>query len=103
MIRYDYLPFNQTINGVNFYDLSKLDWNMFQFKRGVKTYKLSSADVDRFYLVIENNYENNLIEDWIYFINKIADPTELSVGQEIILPNILDIQDFLKDQLGVQS
>lgn len=103
MIRYNYLPLSGVNNDINFYDLSKLDWNLFEFKRGIKTYKLTSADVDRFYLVIEKFYENIYSEDWIYFINKIDDPTNLQVGQEIIIPNIQDIQDFLRDQLGVQG
>jgi hypothetical protein len=103
MIRYNYLPLSGVDNSINFYDLTKLDWNAFQFKRGIKTYKLSSQDIDRFYLVVEKFYENILSEDWIYFVNKVPDPTELYVGQELIIPSILDIQDFLKDQLGVQS
>jgi len=103
MIRYNYLPLEQTLNGINFYDLTRLDWNQFQFKRGVRTYKLSSSDIDRFYDLVNTEYDSLVIEDWIYAVNRIDDPTVLEVGQEIVLPNILDIQDFLTDQLGVRS
>jgi hypothetical protein len=103
MIRYNYLPLEKTINGVNFYDITRLNWNDFEFKRGFRTYTLTRTDVDKFYMLIEREYNSLIIEDWIFFINKIPDPTELQEDQKIILPNLLDIQDFLVDQLGVQS
>lgn len=103
MIRYSYLNLEIVKNGINFYDLSQLDWNKFQFKRGIKKYKLTAQDTEKFYIVCEKEYGNILIEDWIYYINKISDPLSLNAGDEIVLPNIEDIKDFLTEQLGVQS
>ena len=103
MIRYSYLPLETIVNNINMYDLTRLDWNKFQFKRGVREYVIGEDDVDRFYFVTQREYDSLVIEDWIYFVNKIADPTELEIGQVIILPNIQDIQDFLTEQLGVRS
>lgn len=103
MIRYSYLPVETSINDVNIYDLTKLNWNNFQFKRGIKKYRLTTQDVERFYDLMNREYENLSMEDWVYYVNKIDDPTSLRIGQEIILPNIQDIQDFLQSELGVQS
>ena len=103
MIRYSYLPLEQTVKDINMYDLIKLNWNNFQFKRGVRTYKLTEEDTIKFYNLMDREYGAIGNEDWIYFVNKIDDPTALQIGQEIILPHILDIQDFLSDQLGVKS
>ena len=83
--------------------MTKLNWNNFQFKRGYTKYKLTKDDISKFYNFTFQYYGSYLIEDWIYFINKIPDPMELVEGQEIILPVLQDIEDFIKDQLGVQS
>lgn len=103
MIRYFYLPLEKIVNNINMYDLTRLDWNLFRFKRGVKKYKLTQTDTVKFYMLMEREYDNLILEDWIYYINRIPDPLELEEGQEIVLPSIQDIQDFLVEQLGVQS
>ena len=103
MIRYDYLPFNKTQNEINFYDLTKLNWNEFEFTRNVQKYYLTDNDVEKFHQVTEKFYDDLFNEDILYFINKIDDPMELRVGQEIIIPNILDIKNFLSEQLKVKS
>lgn len=102
MIRYSYLPLETIVKDINIYDLTKLDWNKFQFKRGVRTYKLSEQDTQKFYNLMDREYGAIANEDWIYFVNKIDDPTALQVGQEIVLPAIEDIQDFISDQLGIK-
>lgn len=103
MIRYNYLNLEFQKNGINFYDITQFDWNEFQFKRGFKTYKLSKEDVNKFYMVCKNEYDNMFIEDLIYYVNKIDDPTELEEGMEIILPKFEDINDFINEQLNIQT
>jgi len=102
MIRYDYLDKIKMENDVQLYDLTKLNWNDFQFKRSYKTHILNQIEIDKFYLVTYLYYGNLLNEDIIYFINKISDPTELVSGQEIFIPDILDINDFITSQLKVR-
>jgi hypothetical protein len=103
MIRYDYLPFIKTENEIDFYDLTKLNWNEFEFTRNVQKYYLTDRDVEKFHYITEEFYDDLLNEDILYFINKIDDPMELRVGQEIILPSILDIRNFLTTQLRIKS
>jgi len=103
MIRYNYYPFDRKVNDINFYDLTSLNWNDFKFTRGVRYYTLTKNDVEKFYNLTEREYGTLVNEDFIYFVNKIPDPTELKVGQEIILPNYQDVRDFLVSQLGIIS
>ena len=102
MVRYNYLEKIKTENDVNFYDLTKLNWNDFQFKRSYQTHTLDQFDVDKFYIVVEKYYNDIFYEDMLYFINKISDPTELEVGKEIYIPSFLDIREFITSQLKVK-
>lgn len=102
MIRYNYLEKIKTENNIDFYDLTKLNWNEFQFKRSYKTHILSGLEIDKFYSVVNLYYADLLSEDIIYFVNKISDPTTLVSGQEIYIPDIRDINDFITSQLRVR-
>lgn len=103
MIRYSYLPYDRTENDIDFYDLTKLNWNDFEFTKNATKYYLTIRDVEKFYYVTQEFYGDLLNEDIIYFINKIDDPMELKVGQEILLPSIIDIRNFLNSQLRIKS
>lgn len=103
MIRQFYLPKQITKNDIDIYDLLALNWNNFKFKRGIKKYILTSEDIEKFYNVVNSEYGTLFNEDLIYMINGISDPTDLKSGQEIILPNIQDINDFLELELNVLS
>lgn len=105
MIRYNYLKFIQKDqnSNIDLYNLTSIDWNKFKFKQGYQTYNLSFADVDRFYLVTEKFYNNLFNEDLLLLINRIADPTDLKIGQQILIPSIDDINEFIAEQLKIQT
>jgi len=102
MVRYDYYDLIKTENDVRLYDLTKLNWNNFSFSRNAKQYILTQRDIDKFYYVTEEYYGDLFNEDLIYFINKISDPMELKVGQEILLPDRQDIIDFINSELRIK-
>lgn len=102
MVRFNYYDIQKKERDLNIYDLTTLNWNEFQFKRGVKKIRLSFQEIDKFYLVTQTYYDSLVNEDLIYFINRISDPTELFLGQEILLPDILDVSDFIFQQTGIK-
>lgn len=105
MLRYNYLKFIQKdqSSNIDLYDLTSINWAKFKFKQGYQIYNLNFADVDRFYLVTEKFYNNLFNEDLLLLINRIADPTDLKIGQQILIPNIDDINDFIAEQLKIQT
>ena len=105
MLRYNYLKFleKDKTSGINLYDLTSINWGKFKFKQGYQTYNLSFADVDRFYLVTQKFYDNLFNEDFLLLINRISDPTDLKVGQEILIPNINYINYFIAAQNKKQA
>lgn len=105
MIRFNYLKFlgKDKNSDINLYDLTSINWNKFKFVNGYRVYNLTFADVDRFYLVTQKFYNNLLNEDLLLLINRIADPTDLKIGQQILIPDINDVNNFLEEQLKIQT
>lgn len=100
MIRHELYKKETTINDINInvYDLTTINWDSFRFKRQYKKHRLTEVETNKFYLVLTKYYADFFFEDILYFINNIADPTDLQVGQLIKIPDILDIQEFIQEQ-----
>lgn len=96
MKRQNYYKPSQEINDIQFYDLMSMDWNRFEFKSDYIEHTLSEQDIQKFYLVTQQYYNDLFLEDIIFFINRIPDPCELEVGMVIRIPAIQDIRDFLR-------
>lgn len=95
MVRYNYFPQITTINDLFINDLASIDWNLFEFTRGYQIHKLDQNEINKFYLVVRKYYGTLFNEDIIFYINRILNPLELRVAQEIIIPHPQDIDDFL--------
>lgn len=103
MLRYSFVNLLHKIDNIEVYNLYKINWNEFVFKSGYKVYKLKEEDCYKFYNVVLKEYNNILMEDIIYYINRIDDPFSLRIGQEIYLPKYEDIDEFIQSQIGVQT
>lgn len=80
---------------ITMYNLRSVDWREFEFTNGYIPHRLSSQEVDKFYLVTKQYLGELFNEDLILLINGIADPTDLKVGQVIKIPKAEDLDAFL--------
>lgn len=103
MLRYNFLDVDLISKETEIYNLLKINWSQFVFKRGFTKIKLTQDHCNKFYTLMLQEYNSYYIEDFIYFINNIADPTELFPGQEILLPKREDINEFIFQQTGTKS
>lgn len=103
MLRFNFLNRVLISKDINIYNLLQIDWSKFVFKNGIRRIKLTQEQCDKFYTVTLEYYNSYYVEDFIYFINKIDDPTDLYPGQEILLPIREDINDFIFQQTGIKS
>lgn len=95
-MRYDILERTNLEEGVQFYDLSSVDWGKFKFNK-VIDYTLDISDVTKPWLISYKFYRNLDYEDILFLINGIENPLELSIGQVIKIPPIQDIENFLRE------
>lgn len=84
------------VNGINESDLIHNNWDLFELKRPVLFCQISRSFIGRPDLISFKYFK--VIDYWwiILKINNIDDPwNELIMGQQIIIPDVNDIEDWI--------
>lgn len=98
-IFYDVATLTDGLTNISNHELDMLHNNMSKFTMmyAVGYYRVTNADLMRPDSI--SNIVYGTVGYWwlICFVNKIYDPfVDLTVGQQLTIPNILDIQNFYK-------
>jgi len=97
--RYDLMQNFNEVNSDNYRDIYNFPIDNFVYTINPEKYVLTTADVDRIDLLMFRVYENAAWDDIILWLNGISSVYELSPGDEIILPSIIDLTSFYNQYL----
>lgn len=87
-----------TVNGIQEFDYLKNNLAFFTMTYPVTYYQVTDADLMRLDMISYKNY-NGCTDYWwiIGYVNQIQNPfTDLVSGNLLIIPNILDIINFVR-------
>lgn len=94
--RYDLADDSATLSGEGkfFKDILTIPMGKFRYTTAPFEYYLTIIDVQRLDILAANLYGSSEFDDLLLWLNKIADPTSLSVGDMILVPSKSDMETF---------
>jgi len=78
-------------------DILTIPLDKFRYTSAPREYYLTTIDVKRLDLLVYRLYGIAEFDDLLLWINKIADPTTLTIGDKILVPSKTDIESFYYD------
>ena len=84
-----------TVQDIDIYDSTTIQWNTFDWGRGYYLHKLTSNEILRPYLVSYSYYGTIDYEEILLLLNNIEDIWAVVPGTEIRIPKLDDIRSFL--------
>jgi hypothetical protein len=84
-----------TVQDIDIYDPSSLDWSTFAWDNGYHMHKLSEQEILRPYLVSYTYFGTVGYEEILLLLNSIDDVWTLVPGAEIRIPKLADIRTFI--------
>jgi len=94
--RYDLAEDSETRSdsGSFYKDILTIPMYRFRYTTAPLEYYVTFIDVKRLDIMIANLYGIAEFEDLLLWVNKIADPTTLTIGQKLLIPSKTDMESF---------
>lgn len=86
-------------SGNKYPDILTYPLDKFIFNYAPTPYILTDNDIERFDILIYKIYGDSYYDDLVLYVNKIQFKHDLQSGQEILLPDIKDIESFYLSNL----
>lgn len=99
--RYEYYTKLDTVNDIEIYDIFSIKWDDFLWTDGYSVHEVSYDEVLHPELISLMYYGTDKYEDFIYLLNNIEDPLNLIPGTRLVIPSLVDIQNFYRTVIGV--
>lgn len=83
--------------GNAFPDIFSFKIDKFQYTQASQKYALTSEDIKRFDLLIQNFYGTSEFEDLVLWLNRILLITDKNPGDIIFLPTTHDLENYYRE------
>lgn len=98
MILEDTMQYVFNYEDVKIYDPCSLDLSSFKWKNGYLKHRLSRSEIIKPYLLSYIYYGDKDLWEFILLLNNIVNIDDMSVGAEIKIPQIIELQEFILNQ-----
>jgi hypothetical protein len=85
----------QSLNGVDIYDPTSIDWTSYDWTTGFFVHTITKFEILKPYLISYLYYNTTDYEDVILLLNNIDDIFELPVGTQIKVPILDNLKTFI--------
>jgi len=82
-------------NNIEIRDPSSIDWSKFSWENGFIKHRITRYEVMKPYLISSAYYGTTAYEDIILLVNNIQDIFEVVPEEEIRIPKLVDIKNFI--------
>ena len=80
--------------GTFYKDICTITMDQFRYTTAPLEYYLTTIDIKRIDILLDGLYGSSEFDDLLLWLNDIADPTTLTVGQKILVPSKSDMETF---------